>query len=124
MRNDFLKVSLYIDPLKVSTYGTSPAGIMSGGAWGFCGGNLGTATPNTDPSTICCEYIINVKFVKTSYFTFLLLFSAKHTPFSIRFLSDLYESNTETPKLQNGFRLAYILKGCWLKYRFQFFDDE
>ena len=37
---------------------------------------------------------------------------AKKVPFNIRFLSDLYESDKEVPKTPNGFRLAYILKGC------------
>ena len=39
-------------------------------------------------------------------------FSAKSVPFNIRFLSDLYEGNTEMAKTQNGFRLSYTMMAC------------
>ena len=60
------------------------------GAYGFCGGELGTIGDSTATVTIC----------------------SKSTPFNIRFLSDLYETITEMGVTPNGFRLAYTLMGC------------
>ena len=42
----------------------------------------------------------------------MIFFPAKKVPFNIRFLSDLYETDKEKAVTPNGFKLAYILKGC------------
>ena len=59
-------------------------------AYGFCGGQLGDENDVATRATVC----------------------SRSVPFHIRFLSDLYETNDEMGATPNGFRLAYILKGC------------
>ena len=77
------------------------------GAYGFCGGELGTAGTIV-AATICCK----LHCLQTVCIQILFLFAAKSTPFNIRFLSDLYETIIEMGKTPNGFRLAYTLMEC------------
>ena len=88
------------------TGGTS----INAGNYGFCGGELAATNSATATTTVCCEFPLISKNISNNLIIAIVL--AKKVPFNIRFLSDLYESDKEVPKTPNGFRLAYILKGC------------
>merc|ERR1711971_124357 len=75
-----------IIPSPSKTGGTS----LVAGFWGICGGELGTEDGVDAAASVC----------------------SRSVPFNIRFLSDLYESDTEKAVNQNGFRLSYTLMGC------------
>ena len=89
-KNDGMLTSGW-DCVKIPTPSKAPGttlGVV--GAYGFCGGELGTIAGSIAAATVC----------------------SKSVPFNIRFLSDLFETITEMAKTPNGFRLAYTLKGC------------
>ena len=88
-KSDYAKTETAFDCAKIPSPSKTDGSSFPAGAYGFCGGELGTAS-NVNKKTIC----------------------SKSVPFNIRFLSDLYESNTEQVKTPNGFRLAYVLMGC------------
>ena len=97
-----------IIPGAKKTGGTS----INAGNYGFCGGEFAATDSATATTTICCEFIYWFWKIFQNFWRMSIFVSAKKVPFNIRFLSDLYESDKEVPKTPNGFRLAYILKGC------------
>ena len=51
------------------------ATLNSAQAYGFCGGNLGTATPTINASTVCCKFLMNLIFVLIAYIIISLFLS-------------------------------------------------
>ena len=103
--------------MKGASKHTNKAHLANGAGYGFCGGQLNSAT-GTARSTICCKFCFSLKLLHVLVIGITIIykdsvFAAMQTPFSIRFISDHFEHDAEDLNpAPVGFRLTYVTSTC------------